>query len=308
MAFVQAYTTQVVVIEAKENEHAEISMLLYALNSLNVQVFVKAGAGASIDIVEVLASSDTSKESGLINSIVASKGAKVNINVLHNECGNAKVLNFYNGEADEISSISINSMFAGGLLTKSKSMLSAKGIDSSVSISELVIASDSQGFDINSNVFNSGKASHSSIDSKAIAMGKALCMLKGRAEIAYNSSASDSVIAERGLIMGADAKIETIPSMEVLENDVRASHSSAIAPIDITSTEYLMSRGISKEAAYAMLALGIINGLITKFNNKFVEVIYSIARQRLNGSKIGAIMDLKTAEHFMHNTTEELGT
>lgn len=304
MAFVQAYTTQVVVIEVEENEHAEVNMLLYASNSLNMQVFVKAGAGASIDIVEVLASSDMGKELGLINSVVAGKGAKVNINVLHNECGNAKVLSFYDGEADEISSISINSMFAGGLLTKSKSMLSAKGNGSSVSIGELVIASDNQGFDINGNVFNSGKASHSSIDSKAIAMGKALCILKGRAEIAYNSSASDSVIAERGLIIGPDAKIETIPSMEVLENEVRASHSSAVAPIDITSAEYLMSRGISREDAYTMLALGILNGLIAKFNNKFVDIIYSIARQRLNGSKIGAIADLKTVENFMHNTIE----
>jgi len=303
MAFVQAYTTQIIVVEAKEKEKVELSMLFDCTNYLNVQVIVDAKKDSHVSLHEWFASGKSGEVSGSINSVIARNGANVNIDIFHNEA-DAKVLNFCSGRAEEQASINVNSMFAGGAIARSNCRLEAEGNNSKVDLSELIIASETQGFDIESFVSNSGKNSRSGIDSRAIAMDDAVCIMKGRAKMEQGSSDSESVISERGLIMGSNARVETIPSMEVLENAVKASHSSAVSPLSTASIEYMMSRGIDEEEAKAMLAIGTVYKSIARFNNKFIDIIYSIVRHRLNGSDIGKLpeaLDLGIA------TLEKLG-
>jgi Fe-S cluster assembly protein SufD len=57
----------------------------------------------------------------------------------------------------------------------------------------------------------------------------------------------------------------TIPSLEIDQPDVRrAMHSSSVGPIDETQVFYLMSRGLSREAARKAIVLGFLEPVVAR--------------------------------------------
>tara|TARA_B110001452_G_scaffold266658_1_gene274120 strand:+ start:4820 stop:5857 length:1038 start_codon:yes stop_codon:yes gene_type:complete len=62
----------------------------------------------------------------------------------------------------------------------------------------------------------------------------------------------------RNLLLSESARAEAIPELEVMANEVAAAHGAASAPLDAMQMHYLMSRGLSKEEATAMLVEGFL--------------------------------------------------
>ena len=62
----------------------------------------------------------------------------------------------------------------------------------------------------------------------------------------------------RNLLLSQSARAEAIPELEVMANEVAAAHGAASAPLDQMQMHYLMSRGLSKEEATAMLVEGFL--------------------------------------------------
>jgi len=78
----------------------------------------------------------------------------------------------------------------------------------------------------------------------------------------------------RNLLLSPSARAEAIPELEVMANEVAAAHGAASAPLDPMQMHYLMSRGLSKEEATAMLVEGFLV-------DSFVEVQSESVREAM---------------------------
>ena len=67
------------------------------------------------------------------------------------------------------------------------------------------------------------------------------------------------------MLLNKKARSVTIPSLEIDQPDVRrASHSSAVGPIDESQVFYLMSRGISRDLARRFIVLGFLEPVVAR--------------------------------------------
>jgi len=74
--------------------------------------------------------------------------------------------------------------------------------------------------------------------------GQSRGFFKGLIGIERSAKGTDSFLGEFSMLLTKKARSVTIPSLEIDQPDVRrASHSSAVGPIDETQVFYLMSRG-----------------------------------------------------------------
>ena len=64
------------------------------------------------------------------------------------------------------------------------------------------------------------------------------------------------------LILDEDSRSDTYPVIEVGENDVSIEHEAHVSKIGEEQLFYLMSRGLSEEAASTMIVNGFIDPLI----------------------------------------------
>lgn len=69
----------------------------------------------------------------------------------------------------------------------------------------------------------------------------------------------------RNLVLSDDAEAHSVPNLEILANDVRCGHGSAVGPLDEEQRYYLMSRGIPAARADRLQVLGFFGEALGRF-------------------------------------------
>jgi Fe-S cluster assembly protein SufD len=68
----------------------------------------------------------------------------------------------------------------------------------------------------------------------------------------------------RNLVLDEGAHADSVPTLEIEENDVRCSHASAVGPIDEEQRFYLESRGVPAEVADRLIVLGFLDDALER--------------------------------------------
>jgi Fe-S cluster assembly scaffold protein SufB len=93
---------------------------------------------------------------------------------------------------------------------------------------------------------------------KGVATDEARIKFVGRIIIDEDCGDSNSFLTERILLLSDQAKAEAIPDLEILTDDVKCSHAASISRVPEEHLFYLMSRGISRSKAEAMIVEGFL--------------------------------------------------
>lgn len=80
----------------------------------------------------------------------------------------------------------------------------------------------------------------------------------GRIKIDEKCGDTNSFLTERILLLSDDAKAEAVPDLEILSDDVKCSHAASISRIPEEHLFYLMSRGLSRLEAEAVVVEGFL--------------------------------------------------
>jgi Fe-S cluster assembly protein SufD len=68
----------------------------------------------------------------------------------------------------------------------------------------------------------------------------------------------------RNLVLSEGAAANSVPNLEIEENDVSCSHASAVGPIDEDQRYYLEARGIPTEVAERLIVLGFFDDILER--------------------------------------------
>ncbi len=301
-AFLNAYSSRVIMIDIPENITAKLNLMFLCANGvLPVQIFVNVGKEASLSLFEYYASQDVEETMvGSINEIRMGSFANAEINMIHNESQKTTVIAMNRSTSEESSDLKLNAVYNGGGVTKARSTINANGYLSKVEVNELLVSSGEQKQDISTMITNSAKSSHAVLESKAVLMDRSSCLLKGFATIAKDAGESRSYVNERGIILDKDAHIDSIPGMSIGTNNVKATHSSATAPIDEEAIFYLMSRGADELSAKKAIVNGFLSGGIAKINDIIArEIVASIVNEKMTSKKYGFIPKITTESMWL---------
>jgi Fe-S cluster assembly protein SufB len=153
----------------------------------------------------------------------------------------------------------------GARIHKSRidNMLVGRG--SSVQQAEIGFADASQLFDLTSYTRHIGEDTTGDLLSKGIFLDRSRGYIKGLIEIQRTAKGTDSFLGEFAMLLTKKARSVTIPSLEIDQPDVRrASHSSAVGPIDESQVFYLMSRGVPRDLARKFIVLGFLEPVVAR--------------------------------------------
>lgn len=98
-------------------------------------------------------------------------------------------------------------------------------------------------------VMHQGKHTEGFAWMKSLLGGRARCSVKGMIKIGKNAPHANAFFTHKSLLLSAAAKVTTSPSLEIENNEVKASHAATIGHFDNNVIFYLLSRGIGGEEA-----------------------------------------------------------
>lgn len=81
----------------------------------------------------------------------------------------------------------------------------------------------------------------------------------------------------RNLVLGDGAHADSVPNLEIEENDVKCSHASAVGPVDEDQRYYLEARGVPTEIAERLIVLGFFDDVIDRMPVKELRDLLRIA-------------------------------
>lgn len=111
---------------------------------------------------------------------------------------------------------------------------------------------------------NVGEAtSETLVKSAAVDSGQARYL--GNIRIAKHAQGSNASLRDDALLLSPKAHIDSVPALEIGANDVKAYHGATVGALDDDQIFYMESRGIARNAAERMIALGFFEPAIERF-------------------------------------------
>jgi Fe-S cluster assembly protein SufD len=112
--------------------------------------------------------------------------------------------------------------------------------------------------------------------------GSSRSVWRGMIYVAEGARHIDGYQANRNLVLDPAARSDSIPGLEILNDDVRCTHGSTVGKIDEEQLFYLLSRGLPRVEAEQLVIQGFFDDIIKRFSIPAVgENLWGKIRDRL---------------------------
>jgi len=104
----------------------------------------------------------------------------------------------------------------------------------------------------------------SDIDFRTVAAGRGRVGYTGLIRIEEQATGAEAYQQNRNLLLSDGARADTIPELEILNEDVSCSHGATVAPVDPDQLFYLQSRGLDPDAALRLVVRGFLEPTLSR--------------------------------------------
>ena len=92
--------------------------------------------------------------------------------------------------------------------------------------------------------------------------GEARSIYTGLIRVAPEAAGTNAFQTNRNIKLSEDAWAESVPNLEIENNEVRCSHASTVGPIDEDQRFYLESRAVPTDVAERLVVAGFLAEVI----------------------------------------------
>lgn len=162
----------------------------------------------------------------------------------------------------------------GSRLTKSFIEVELDGKGANGRVSGFFFADKNQFFDLDTQQNHNAPLTTSDLLFKGAARDTARTLWQGMIKSLPKMQKIDGFQACRNLLLSDDARMDSIPGLEIEADDVKCSHAATFGTLEEQLTFYLMSRGISRPQAELMVIDGFFDELLQR-------IPFELVRERL---------------------------
>ncbi|MBU5688273.1 MAG: SufD family Fe-S cluster assembly protein [Candidatus Aenigmarchaeota archaeon] len=247
------------IILAKNN--AKINIEFSKTNFTKIFIFVEDQAEINFSL--------NSSGFNIIQTFLIIKG-QATVNVLDNSEKDAVIINEFFADIKNNAKLNYNFGLFGGLINRLK-IESQISLNAENKIKGMFFGNEKQHYNIVTNAIHLEEASVNDILVKGALNDYATSSYFGSIVINKRAQKADSYLADHVLLLSENAKANSIPSLKIDANDVKATHGATISQLDEEQIFYLLSRGLNKKEAESLIVQAFFNDV--KINNQDAQKI-----------------------------------
>jgi len=144
-----------------------------------------------------------------------------------------------------------------------------------------------QSYDSSFDLTHSSTDTHGTSYTRGVFTDEARGMSRGLVRIEAEARKTVALISEHAMLLSRGARSDTIPILEILCRDVKATHSTSVAPVDPEKVFYLESRGVPQSEAIRMIGEGFLSSVFDRAPIAGLrEILYPSLQARWDGNEI----------------------
>lgn len=224
---------------------------------------IVVGANAQVSIVETYVGTG-SYFTNAVTEIIAGENAIVDHYRLECESPTAYHVGNVYIEQQRAASVTSRSVVVGGALARSETHVALAGKGSSIVLDGLFVGTANQHLDTRTVIDHIKPHCESYELYKGILDEQARGIFDGRIIVRPDAQKTVSKQENRNLLLSETAIVDSKPTLEIHNDDVKCNHGSTIGQIDAEQLFYLQSRGISGDEARNLLVLAFAGQIIDR--------------------------------------------
>lgn len=143
-----------------------------------------------------------------------------------------------------------------------------KGDGSRVEVLGALVGRSNETSRIEINIIHQGLNTAGYVHTRSVLFGESRAYFSGFIKIEKGANKTSSLLETRALILGEGAHCESVPSLEIEADDVKASHAATMGKLDESQIFYLQSRGIDLHTATRMLIEGFFEPVLKRVRDE----------------------------------------
>jgi Fe-S cluster assembly protein SufD len=153
---------------------------------------------------------------------------------------------------------------SGGLIGRSETRAVLSGPGAECRLDGIYLGTGSQILDNTTYVEHVATGCRSRQVYKGVLDGRARGVFQGKIHVRPGAQQTDGYQMSRALLLSPRAEIDTKPELEIYADDVKCSHGATAGELDTEAMFYLMSRGITEDAARRILIEAFVSGALSE--------------------------------------------
>ncbi len=242
-----------------------------ALHNDGVEIYIANNSSATI--VEVFDGSSEEHLSNSASKLILGKNAKATHIMVDISSKKTRHLQTVQYEIEQGANLHSLIIHAGSSLARTQLFANFNGENAHADFAGLMLVDADRHSDITIDVAHKVPNTTSTENFKSVVRNQAKAIFQGKILVAKDAQKTDAAMMHQGLMLSDDAQILVKPELEIYADDVICGHGATCGELDENNLFYLMSRGIEREQAKAMLVRAFLAEIFDPITN---EDLYDI--------------------------------
>lgn len=212
------------------------------------------------------------------------EGARLRYSTIENWSRNMYNLNTKRASVEKDGLIEWVSGSFGSKVSMLYPMSILKGQRARAEFTGITFAASGQYLDTGAKVVHAAPYTTSNINSKSISKDGGYAFYRGLLKVAPNAYGCKSTVSCESLMLDNKSKSDTLPIIELKNDDIDIGHEAKIGRISDEAIFYLMSRGIDEEEAKAMIVRGFVEPIAKELPLEYAVELNNLIKLELEGT------------------------
>ena len=248
-----AYDSAVPVIVIRELDSTEATAVFPNL-------CIKLEPGAAATVIELLLSpNDANVLAVPVTKIFLEKDSHLEFLLIQDLGSGCNMIGHQISRLMSGAKFSSMSILGGGAYSRLFTTSTIAGAGAESNLDAAYFGSGNQVLDFRTRQEHAAKSGRSELYFKGAAANDAHLVYSGLIKVDKGATSTDAFQTNKNLVLSEGAKADSVPNLDIEENDVRCSHASSVGPVDEEQQYYLESRGIEPGTAQRLIVSGFFS-------------------------------------------------
>ena len=231
---------------------------------LGTRLVISVGAQAECTVIERLSSGDVASLVLPMTEIRLAQGARLRYITVQELGASARQIAMTVCETAADATLSTMAVALGGSYARLRNDARIVGRGAHNELLAVYFGEGNQMHDFRTTQDHIAPKSTSELVFKGAVKDSSRSVYSGLIRIGEDARGTVANQTNRNLLLSPDAGAESVPNLEIENNDVKCSHASAVGPIDEDHRYYLESRGVPSDVAERLIVLGFFAELLER--------------------------------------------
>jgi Fe-S cluster assembly protein SufD len=227
---------------------------------------VRAAEGATVSIVEVFAGGEGADRSLVVpvTELSAADGASVayvSLQILGETAWSIARLAARGGARSSVRTFTVG---LGSSYGRVRADVCVDGKEGACEVLSTYLGDGAQVHDIRTLQDHAAPRTTSELLCQGAVAGRSRSVYSGLIRVHRGAVRSDARQTNHNLVLDEGAHADSVPNLDILENDVKCSHASTVGPVDEGQRYYIESRGVTPEVAEGLIVRGFFDAIVDR--------------------------------------------